>query len=243
MVSGNGMRGFGHVPARTCSSSFALLPFEQFHPHTAKMPDLPHSPAADRNKQPILEALTRILGKQGAALEIASGTGQHAAWFASAMPHWAWQPTDADARMLPAIASRVAQAALPNLRPPLLLDVMAPRWPSQGFAFEENEEKFDAIYCANMLHIAPWATCAALMQGAARHLPAGGLLITYGPYLEDEVPTAPGNLAFDEDLRARNPAWGIRRLEDVAAEAARSGLGLQARHAMPANNLLLVFGS
>jgi len=204
------------------------------------MPDLPYSPAADRNKQPILEALTRILGKQGAALEIASGTGQHAAWFASAMPDWTWQPTDADARMLPAIASRVAEAALPNLRPPLLLDVMAPQWPSQGFAFAESEEKFDAIYCANMLHIAPWATCAALMQGAARHLRVGGLLITYGPYFEEEVSPAPSNLAFDEDLRARNPAWGIRRLEDVAAEAARAGLTLQERHAMPANNLLLV---
>jgi len=206
------------------------------------MPDLPHSPAADRNKQPILDALIRILGERGTVLEIASGTGQHAAWFAATMTQWVWQPTDADARMLPAIASRVAEAARPNLRPPLLLDVMAPRWPLQGSAPAEEEKKFDAIYCANMLHIAPWATCAALMQGAARHLLPGGLLITYGPYFEDEVPTAPSNLAFDEDLRARNPAWGIRRLEDVAAEAHRSGLALRERHAMPANNLLLVFG-
>ncbi|MBT2335500.1 DUF938 domain-containing protein [Variovorax paradoxus] len=208
------------------------------------MPDLPHSPAADRNKQPILDVLIRILGERGTALEIASGTGQHAAWFAAAMPRWTWQPTDADARMLPAIASRVAQAALPNLRPPLLLDVMAPRWPSPGHAFarREEEKKFDAIYCANMLHIAPWAACAALMQGAARHLRAGGVLITYGPYFEEEAMPAPSNLAFDEDLRARNPAWGIRRLEDVVAEARRSGLALRERHAMPANNLLLVFG-
>ena len=205
------------------------------------MPDLPHSPAADRNKQPILDALTRILGERGAALEIASGTGQHAAWFAAAMPQWTWQPTDADARMLPALASRVAEAALPNLLPPFLLDVMSPRWPSQGAAFAEEEKKFDAIYCANMLHIAPWATCAALMQGAARHLLPGGLLITYGPYFEEEVPPAPSNLAFDEDLRARNSAWGIRRLEDVAAEARRAGLALRERRAMPANNLLLVF--
>ncbi|TSD61487.1 DUF938 domain-containing protein [Variovorax sp. KBS0712] len=213
------------------------------------MLNLPSSPAADRNKQPILDALTRILGERGTALEIASGTGQHAAWFAAAMPSWTWQPTDADARSLPAIASRVEQAALPNLRPPLLLDVMAPQWPSQGSAFAQEgkeEEKFDAIYCANMLHIAPWPTCAALMAGAARHLRAGtGLLITYGPYFEDEAqhgPTAPSNLAFDEDLRARNPAWGIRRLDDVVAEARRVGLALRERHAMPANNLLLVFG-
>jgi SAM-dependent methyltransferase len=205
------------------------------------MPDLPHSPAADRNKQPILEALTRILAERGIALEIASGTGQHAAWFAAAMPQWIWQPTDADARMLPALASRVAQAALANLRSPLLLDVMSPRWPSQGPVFA-TEEKFDAIYCANMLHIAPWAACAALMQGAARHLLPGGLLITYGPYFEEEAPPAPSNLAFDEDLRTRNPAWGIRRLEDVVAEANRQGLALRERHAMPANNLLLVFG-
>ena len=206
------------------------------------MPDLPHSPAADRNKQPILDALTRILGERGTVLEIASGTGQHAAWFAAAMTQWVWQPTDADARMLPAIASRVAEAALPNLLPPLLLDVMAPQWALQGSASTEEEKKFDAIYCANMLHIAPWTTCAALMQGAARHLLPGGVLITYGPYLEDEVPTAPGNLAFDEDLRARNPAWGIRRVEDVTAEAHRAGLVLRERHVMPANNLLLVFG-
>ena len=206
------------------------------------MPDLLHSPAADRNKQPILDALTRILGERGTALEIASGTGQHAAWFAAAMPQWIWQPTDADARMLPALASRVAEAALPNLHAPLLLDVMAPRWSSQGAAFAEEEKKFDAIFCANMLHIAPWATCAALMQGAARHLLPGGMLITYGPYFEEEIPAAPSNLAFDEDLRARNSAWGIRRLEDVAAEAHRAGLALRERHAMPANNLLLVFG-
>lgn len=207
------------------------------------MPELPYSPAADRNKQPILDALTRVLGEHGTALEIASGTGQHAAWFAASMPRWTWQPTDADPRTLPALASRVEEAALPNLRQPLLLDVMSPRWPSQDSAFAEGEEeKFDAIYCANMLHIAPWAACAALMQGTARHLRSGGLLITYGPYVEDGVPTAPGNTAFDQDLRARNPAWGIRRLEDVAAEARRAGLALRERRAMPANNLLLVFG-
>jgi SAM-dependent methyltransferase len=199
------------------------------------MPDLPHSPAADRNKQPILDALIRILGERGTALEIASGTGQHAAWFAAAMPQWTWRPTDADARMLPPLATRVEQAALPNLRPPLLLDVTASQWPLQGHAF-------DAIYCANMLHIAPWAACAALMQGAARHLLAGGLLITYGPYFEEGVTPAPGNLAFDEDLRSRNSTWGIRHLRDVTAEAGAAGLALHERHALPANNLLLVFG-
>jgi SAM-dependent methyltransferase len=233
-----------------CSNAYYLIRFELAPSNLpSKMFNPPRSPAADRNKQPILDALARIVGEQGTVLEIASGTGQHAAWFAASMPQWIWQPTDADPRTLPALAARVAEAALPNLRPPLLLDVMSPQWPSQGPAFAEGgkggegeAEKFDAIYCANMLHIAPWPTCAALMQGAARHLRAGGLLITYGPYIEDDVPTAPSNTAFDEDLRARNAAWGIRRLEDVAAEARRAGLALRERHAMPANNLLLVFG-
>ena len=204
-------------------------------------PDLtavPHSPAADRNKQPILEILRTVLPAQGTALEIASGTGQHVTWFAAALPQWTWQPTDADATMLPAIAERIVQEGLANVRPPAHLDVTAPRWPAQG---PEFTQPFDAIYCANMLHIAPWACCAGLMQGAARHLAPHGLLVTYGPYLEDEVVTAPGNLAFDASLKERDLAWGLRRREDVEAEAARAGLVLRERHAMPANNLLLVF--
>ena len=205
-----------------------------------KMPhmiELPHSPAADRNKQPILDVLSRVLGARGNALEIASGTGQHVAAFASALREWVWQPTDVDASMLPALASRIEDAGLPNLRPPLLLDVTAPQWPSHGAALTKS---FDAIYCANMLHIAPPAACAGLMRGAARHLLSGGMLITYGPYF-DQSPPAPSNRAFDESLRARNPLWGIRRLKDVAAEAQRHGLVLRERHDMPANNLLLVF--
>ncbi len=194
------------------------------------------SPAADRNKQPILQVLQQVLPAQGSALEIASGTGQHVAWFAQHLPHWTWQPTDADAPALNSIDAHIAQAQLGNVRPPLLLDVLSPVWlPSDTAAF-------DAIYCANMLHIAPWATCTALMQGCARHQAAGGRLITYGPYLEDDVPTAPGNLAFDRDLRAQNPDWGLRRRDDVALEAAKAGLALVQRFALPANNLLLVWG-
>jgi len=204
-----------------------------------RMSDLPSSPAADRNKQPILDVLRRVLGERGAALEIASGTGQHAAWFAAALGQWDWQPSDADAAMLPAIAERVARSGLANLRPPLLLDVMSPRWLPR----DDAGQRFDVIYCANMLHIAPAAACAALMAGAARHLVAGGLLITYGPYFEADVPPAPSNLAFDQSLRVRDPAWGIRHLDEVAAEARRAGLALRERHDMPANNLLLVFGA
>jgi SAM-dependent methyltransferase len=200
--------------------------------------DLPHSPAADRNKDPILAVLRGLLPGRGSALEIASGTGQHVACFAAALPLWTWQPTEADASLLPAIAARIAQAGLPNVRPPVALDVMAPQWASEAAPFGE---RFDAIFCANMLHISPWPTCAALMQGAARHLAPGGVLVTYGPYLEDDVPTAPSNEAFDASLRARDPSWGIRRLGDVQAEAQRAGLVLRGRHAMPANNLLLEF--
>lgn len=197
---------------------------------------LPHSPAADRNKVPILERLLEILSGQGAALEVAAGTGQHALWFAAALPRWKWQPTDSDLAMLPVIARRIAQSGLDNVLPPLHLDVTAVPWPLAA-------RSLDAIYCANMLHIAPWEACTALMTGAASHLAPGGVLVTYGPYFESGVVPSPGNLAFDESLRMRNPRWGIRRLEDVSAAAARAGLILTQRHEMPANNLLLAFTS
>ncbi|WP_287880241.1 DUF938 domain-containing protein [Acidovorax sp.] len=195
-----------------------------------------HSPAAERNSGPILAMLQALLPQQGAALEIASGTGQHAACFGAALPGWTWQPTDATPQGFASIAAWSANA--PNVRAPLLLNVLSDAWPGAGPAFAAP---FDLIYCANMLHIAPWACCAGLMQGAARHLAPTGQLVTYGPYLEDGVPTAPGNLAFDASLRAQNPAWGIRALGDVAREAQQAGLYLAARHALPANNLLLVW--
>jgi hypothetical protein len=198
----------------------------------------PISSAADRNKQPILDVLRQVLPARGTALEIASGTGQHVTWFAAGMPDWNWQPTDEAVTALPAIAAAIAQAGLLNVRPPLRLDVLAPQWPTQGPPFAQA---FDAVFCANMLHISPWPTCAALMRGAARHLAAQGVLVTYGPYFEEDVATAPGNLSFHQSLRLRNAAWGIRRLNDVAQEAALAGLRLAARQAMPANNLLLVW--
>jgi hypothetical protein len=204
----------------------------------SNLPNFPFSPAADRNKQAILNVLRPVLPATGHALEIASGTGQHVAFFAAALPGWTWQPTDADAGALPLLAAYLQEEKQVNVLEPLWLDVLAAQWPARGAAFTEP---FDAIYVANMLHIAPWATCAALMQGSARHLARGGVLITYGPYLEVDVPTSPRNLAFDDSLRARDPAWGIRRLEDVAEQARRAGLRLRERHAMPANNLLLVW--
>ena len=200
---------------------------------------LASSPAADRNKQPILEVLQQVLPARGTALEIASGTGQHATWFGAAMRGWIWQPSDAEQQALPAIAARSADANLTNVRAPVLLDVMGPRWPATGPAFTEA---FDAIYCANMLHIAPWPACAALMRGTARHLALDGVLVLYGPCLEDAVPTAPGNLSFDTSLRERDSQWGIRRVADITAEALKAGLKLHRRYPMPADNLLLVFG-
>jgi len=192
------------------------------------------STAADRNKQPILDVLRQILPERGQALEIASGTGQHIAWFAAALPQWTWQPSDAVTDGFSDIEALVAEQGVANVRRPVPIDVTAPHWPLEA-------ARFDLVYCANMLHISPWRSCAALMHGSARHLAPGGRLITYGPYLEHEVPTAEGNLAFDQSLRARNPAWGIRYREDVEEMAAQAGLHLAARHAMPANNLLLVW--
>jgi hypothetical protein len=203
--------------------------------------DAPHvaaqfSPASDRNKQPILDVLQRVLPARGTALEIASGTGQHVAFFAQALPQWTWQPSDVTDRAFGSIAAWSAQLGVANVRAPVVIDVTAPRWPEAL-----PPAGVDAIYCANMLHIAPWACCAGLMQGAARHLAPQGLLLTYGPYLEEGVPTSPGNLDFDADLRRRNPAWGIRTREAVEREAQAVGLQLVQRHGMPANNLLLVF--
>ena len=198
------------------------------------MPPADYSTAAERNKHPILDVLRETLPDQGTALEIASGTGQHVAWFAAHLPQWSWQPSDAVPDMFNSIEALVAQQGLANVQRPVRLDVTTPVWPV-------GDSVFDLVYCANMLHISPWATCTALMQGSARHLAADGVLVTYGPYLEADVPTSEGNLAFDQSPRTRNPAWGIRRREDVEQVAADAGLRLAARHAMPANNLLLVW--
>jgi hypothetical protein len=199
---------------------------------------LPFSAAADRNKGVVLDVLARLLPAEASVLEVASGTGQHAAHCAAARPGWRWQPTDFEAAALPTIAARCA--ALPNVAAPQQLDVLVQPWPASLAAPERAGWR--AVYCANMIHISPWATCAGLMQGAAALLAADGQLVLYGPYIEDELPTSPGNLAFDADLRARHPAWGLRRRVDVVATAAAAGLWLQERIAVPANNLMLVFG-
>ena len=205
--------------------------------------------AAERNRQPILEVLQRVLPPSGRALEIASGSGQHVSWFARHLLGWSWQPTDYAAASLASIAAwsvlgagdvaespaaaHATQGPLPNVLPPLQLDVCTAVWPVDGV--------FDAITCVNMLHASPPATLSGLMRGVGRHLAPGGLLLTYGPYVLDDEPLTPSNVEFDAWLRSRDPSWGIRRLADVVAHAAGAGLHLRERIAMPANNLMLVF--
>lgn len=193
---------------------------------------LPFSPAAERNAPHILAALVGWLPPSARVLEVASGTGQHAAHFVRAQLGWTWQPTEAEARALPALAARCA--GLPRVLPPLQLDVLAPAWPLA-------EAGFDAVYCANLLHIAPATVTPAFFAGAAACLAPGGQVAVYGPFIVDGEPLAPSNADFDADLRARNPRWGLRRLAEVERAAADAGLRLQQRLAMPANNQLLRF--
>ena len=190
------------------------------------------APAVARNRDPILAVLRRVLPARGLVLEIASGTGEHAVHFAAGLPGVIWQPTDPDAVALRSIAAWRETARLPNVLGPIQLDVTAPTWPVQ---------QADAMVCINMIHISPWRAAEALMSGAERVLASGGVLFLYGPYKEGGVHTASSNEAFDISLRARNPAWGVRDLEDVKALAARQGLEFVERIAMPANNLSVVF--
>lgn len=190
------------------------------------------APAADRNKAPILDVLRRALPPAGLVLEVASGTGQHAVHFAAAFPALDWQPSDPEPTARASIAAWAQAAQLPNLRPPLELDAAAPDWPI-GHA--------DAVLCINMVHISPWPATEGLMAGSGRILPSGGLLYLYGPYRRDGRHTAPSNDAFDADLRARNPAWGVRDLEAVAVAAGAHGFHLDEIVEMPANNLSLLF--
>jgi SAM-dependent methyltransferase len=191
-----------------------------------------YAPATERNREPILAVLSRILPPSGLVLEVSSGTGEHAAFFAAALPHLAWQPTDRDERALASIAAHREVAALGNLLPPLMLDASSPDWPVA---------RADAVACINMIHIAPWAAAEGLMAGAAQILPPGGALYLYGPYKEGGVHTAESNHRFDMDLQLRDSSWGVRNLEDVVALAAGHGLAHAETVTMPANNHSVVF--
>jgi SAM-dependent methyltransferase len=191
------------------------------------------APSTARNRGPILEVLRPRLPAEGLVLEVAAGAGEHAVHLAAALPGLQWRPTDPDPEALASIAAWREHAGLANLLAPLRLDAAEPEtWPV---------DRAEAVVNINMIHISPWAATLGLLRGAARILPPGGGLFLYGPYFEDAVPTAPSNLAFDESLRGRNSAWGVRRLEAVAAAAAEVGLSLAERITMPANNLVVVF--
>jgi SAM-dependent methyltransferase len=190
------------------------------------------SPAAERNKEPILDVLKRVLPKSGFVLEIAAGSGQHSVHMSRALPMLTWQPTDADAAAVESIAAWAAGEALPNLMPPIALDVLTRPWPI---------DHADAIVCINMIHISPWASTLALMEGAGNILREAGVLYLYGPYRIDGRHTAPSNEAFDASLRAQDPSWGIRDLDEVVQVAQAAGLELLETVPMPANNLSVVF--
>ncbi len=194
-------------------------------------PRLYHAHVA-RNRAPILDVLRRVLPASGLVVEIASGSGEHAVYFAGALPGISWQPTDFDASALASIAAHRAAAALPNLLPPLRLDTTAQPWPIA---------QADAVVCNNMIHISPWPVTEGLMRGANRVLRSGGILFLYGPYRIDGRHTAPSNEDFDASLRARNAEWGIRDLGDVTDLAARHGFALAETIPMPANNLSVIF--
>jgi hypothetical protein len=191
------------------------------------------SPAVARNTGPILGVLRAHLPHRGAVLEIAAGSGEHALAFAGALPGLDWTPSDPSAESRTSIAAWAATAGLPNLREPLPIDVLDPTtWP---------EDRLQAVVCINMIHISPWAATEGLMALAGSRLRTGGLLILYGPYREADVPLAPSNAAFDQSLKTRDPAWGLRDRDEVAAAAKAQGLALTRRIEMPANNLMLLF--
>jgi SAM-dependent methyltransferase len=195
---------------------------------TAKLTAAP----AERNKQPILDVLQRVLPESGLVLEIASGTGQHIVHFAKALPHLTWQPSDPDPRARQSITAWIAAEALANTREPLALDVRQQPWPASSC---------DALVCINMVHISPWSATEALFEGAARILPEGGVVYLYGPYRVNGRDTSESNAAFDATLRAQNPEWGVRDLERVLDEASRRGFDFVESVPMPANNLSVVW--
>ncbi len=189
------------------------------------------APAALRNREPIADVLREWLPPSGVVLELASGTGEHAAFFAAQFPALEWQPSDAHAQALGSIRAWRAAAGLANLAAPIAVDAAASDWPA---------ERADAILCINMIHISPWAAALGLLAGARRLLGPGAPLILYGPWLEAGVDPAPSNVDFDRDLRSRDLEWGLREVEKFASAARKRGLALADRRPMPANNLMLL---
>ena len=190
------------------------------------------SPAAERNKAPLLEVLSDVLPASGLVLEVASGTGQHVAHFARVMHGLKWQPSDPDPEMRKSIRAHAAAHALDNVAEPLDLDVLAADWPLS---------RADAVLCCNMIHIAPWSATEGLLRGVGTLLEPAAPFVLYGPFMRDGCHTSPSNERFDTSLKQRNSAWGIRDLEVVTALAEQHGLVRAQIVPMPANNSTVVF--
>ncbi|AXK42084.1 DUF938 domain-containing protein [Erythrobacter aureus] len=191
-----------------------------------------HAPATARNSEPLAEVLAGELPNEGLVLEIASGTGEHAVFMARRFPALDWQPSDCATDALHSVDAWAQEAGLANLRPAIALDAAAGDW---------LVESADAVLCVNMVHISPWQATVGLFEGAGRVLASGAPLILYGPFLEADVDPALSNLAFDESLKARDRAWGLRNVADLDALAEARNLNRTAHHEMPANNLVLVY--
>lgn len=202
-------------------------------PGRAIVQDMKRSaPAALRNRAPILDVLRRLLAPEARVLEVASGTGQHAAFFTENMPGWIWQPTEVDDANLSSIEAYRAEAGRRNFLPASRLDASGTDWP---------RARYDAVFSANMVHIAPWSVASGLLAGAADALEPAGVLILYGPFRFSGAFTAESNAAFDARLRSENPAWGVRDVDDLRREAVARGFDTPGILSMPANNHVLVF--
>lgn len=194
------------------------------------------APAASRNREPLRAVLAEELPDNGTVLEIASGSGEHALWFAAAFANLKWQPTDLAAEARQSIAAWRKAEGTPNLLEPVALDASSPGW-ADGFA----DRGIAAIVCINMIHISPWEAAEGLFAGVGQLLGQGEPLVLYGPYIESNVETAASNLAFDESLKQRDPRWGLRDISAVDALAQTNGMARTRRVAMPANNLTLIY--
>jgi SAM-dependent methyltransferase len=204
--------------------------------------------AFHRNHQPIWDVLQRFLaGKSGDVVEVGSGTGQHVVHFARHTPQITWWPSDLNEQHLKSIDAWRAHSGLSNIRPPLRIDLSDPAWcPEMRDGGSGSSPAASgpllAIFCANVIHIAPWHVAEGLFAGAGRYLGVDGRLFLYGPFKRDGHHTAVSNAIFDTSLRDNNPEWGVRDIADLERLAETAGLALIETVGMPANNLILVFG-
>ncbi len=191
------------------------------------------APAADRNKEAILDVLKSYIKRGAKVLEVASGTGQHTAFLASHLTTCLWQPSEFKRENFPSIEAWSEEAQLSNVLKPIFFDA--------GSTDDDDKPSYDFIFNANMIHISPWAVCQGLLRRTSALLNSAGLLAIYGPFFREDSQTAASNLAFDQSLRQRDPEWGIRKLEDVQQQAEKNGLRFIGFHEMPANNLIVIF--